>query len=103
MEVKDFCTGMEMELTAWKAKIFDAIRHADRLGSADKEKAMAGINNIKMLLTDMETKIEQLKTECPSEWSPQKKEIDEGSIDMRAKYEETMDFLGKAAPVSIPG
>ena len=50
-----------------------------------------------------ESKIEQLKTECPSEWSPQKKEIDEGTLDMRAKYEETMDFLGKAAPVSIPG
>jgi len=45
----------------------------------------------------------QLKTECPADWSPIKTEIDEGSIDMRGKYEETMEYIGKAAPVSIPG
>ena len=28
---------------------------------------------------------------------------EEGSIDMRGKYEETMEYIGKAAPVSIPG
>lgn len=44
-----------------------------------------------------------LKNECPTEWSPQKKDIDKGSVDMRGKYEQTMDYIGKYAPVSIPG
>ena len=35
--------------------------------------------------------------------TPIKKEIENGSVDMRGKYEETMEFIGKAAPVSIPG
>ena len=35
--------------------------------------------------------------------SPMKKEIDEGSVDMRGKYEETMEFIGKASPVSLAG
>ena len=32
-----------------------------------------------------------------------KKDIEEGTTDMRGKYEETMEYIGKASPVSIPG
>ena len=32
-----------------------------------------------------------------------KKEIEDSSINMRGKYEDTMDYIGQAAPVSIPG
>jgi hypothetical protein len=56
-----------------------------------------------MLLEEMTDRVEKLKTECPSDWSPMKKDIDEGTIDMRGKYEETMEYVGKASPVSIPG
>jgi len=103
MDVKDFCNGMEMELTAWKAKLFDAICKAEKLGSADREKAMSNINDIKIIVQDMDDKIERLKKECPAQWSPEKKAIDTGNTDMRAKYEETMSFIGDASPVSIPG
>jgi len=33
----------------------------------------------------------------------QKKNIDGGTIDMRGKYEETMEYIGKHSPVSIAG
>jgi hypothetical protein len=56
-----------------------------------------------MFLEEMTDKIEKLKTECPSDWSPDKKEIEEGGVDMRSKYEETMEYIGKASPVSIAG
>jgi hypothetical protein len=103
MDVNDYCSGLEMELTAWKAKLFDTITKADRLGTAEKERVLANIGDLKILLADMEEKIGQLKTECPSDWGPQKKEIEGSSVNMRSKYEETMDYLGKASPVSIPG
>jgi len=51
----------------------------------------------------MSSRIEELKNECPTEWSPQKKEIDQVSVDVRGQYEQTMDYIGKHAPVSIPG
>ena len=43
MEVKDYCLNVDMELTLWKAKIFDAIRKADHLGSAELEKVLPNI------------------------------------------------------------
>jgi hypothetical protein len=29
MELRDYCSNVDMELTVWKAKIFDVIRKAD--------------------------------------------------------------------------
>jgi hypothetical protein len=103
MDVKDYCKGVEMELFAWKAKLYDMIRKIDKLGTAEREKILPNVEDLHMLLAEMEDRINALETECPSEWSPVKKEIEEGHVDMRAKYEETMKYIGEAAPVSIPG
>ncbi len=103
MDVMDFCNGLEMELTAWKAKLYDMNNKIDRLGSSEKERALGNFGDLKIALAELEERIHRLKTECPSEWSPQKREIDDSHVDMRSKYEETMELIGKAAPVSIPG
>jgi hypothetical protein len=103
MDVQDYCKAMNMELTAWKAKMYDAMRRMDKLGSAGKEKILSNVEDLHMLLAQMEDRISQLEKECPTEWSPVKNEIDEAHVDMRSKYEDTMDAIGKAAPVSVPG
>jgi len=103
MEVLDYCRSIETELTAWKAKFYDMSRKIDRLGTAEKERVLPNVEDLHIFLTELEDRIGQLKTECPTEWSPIKSEIDNAHIDMRGKYEETMAYIGKAAPVSIPG
>ena len=103
MDVQDFCKSMETEMTAWKAKLYDVMRKVDKLGTAEKEKVLPNIEDLHMLLEEMSDRVENLKTECPSDWSPMKKEIEDGSIDMRGRYEETMEYIGKASPVSIAG
>jgi len=103
MDVQDFCKGMEVEMTAWKAKLYDVMRKVDKLGSAEKEKVLPNVEDLHMFLEEMSDRVETLKTECPSDWSPVKKDIEEGTTDMRGKYEETMEYIGKSAPVSIPG
>jgi len=103
MDVQDFCKSMEAEMTMWKAKLYDVMRKVDSLGSAEKEKMLQNIEDLHIYLSEMSDRVESLKTECPSDWSPVKKEIDQGNIDLRGKYEETLELIGKAAPVSIPG
>ena len=34
MEVMDYCRNMEIELTAWKAKMFDVMSKIDKIGRA---------------------------------------------------------------------
>lgn len=103
MDSKDFCKGMQMELTAWKAKLYDVLNKFDKLGTAEKEKSFQNVENLRMVLADLEDKICALEVECPSDWSSQKKEIEDAHVDMRSKYEETIDAIGKASPVSVPG
>ena len=103
MNVEDFCSSMETEMTAWKAKLYDVMRKIDKLGSTEREKILPNIEDLHIYLEEMSDRVATLKTECPSDWSPMKKEIDQGSVDMRGKYDETMEFIGKASPVSIPG
>ena len=83
--------------------MYDLTRKIDGLGCKAKEKVLPNIQDLNMLITEMSSRIEQLKNECPTEWSPRKKDIDEGSVDMRGKYEQTLDYIGKFSPVSIPG
>jgi hypothetical protein len=94
---------MNMELTAWKAKMYDVTRRLDNLGTAEKEKVLGNVEDMHMLLTEMEDRVNQLTRECPAEWSPIRKEIDSAHVDMRGKFDDTMAFIGKAAPVSVPG
>jgi hypothetical protein len=92
-----------MELTAWKAKMYDVLRRLDKLGTAERQKVLPNVEDLHILLAEMGDRVQQLARECPSEWSPIKKDIDKAHVDMRSKYEETMNYIGKAAPVSIPG
>ena len=85
MNVIDYCKGMEMELIAWKAKMYDLTRKVESLGSKEREKVLPNIQDLNMLVTDMSSRIEQLKNECPTEWTPQKKDIETGHIDMRSQ------------------
>ncbi|MFZ7126584.1 MAG: hypothetical protein ACOWWM_10580 [Desulfobacterales bacterium] len=103
MDVKDFCSGMESELTAWKAKLYDTWRKFDKLGTADRERIEPRIQDLHMVLEELTGRLEELRTECPTNWSPMKEKIEEAHVDMRGKYEETMKEIGQAAPVSIPG
>jgi hypothetical protein len=43
--------------------------------------------DLKMPITEMSSRIEQLKNECRTEWNPQGKNIDNGLVDNRGKYE----------------
>ena len=104
MEVKDYCSNVDMELTVWKAKIFDTIRKADQLGSAELEKVLPNIQDLKMVVTELEDRIHQLRTECPLEWKPIRDEIEGVKGNLTNTYDEVIDYIGgRAAPVDVPG
>lgn len=94
MDVKDFCKEMETELTAWKAKLYDAIRRVDKLGSAEQAKASPDLQGLHILVEEITERVESLKTECPSDWSPIKKEIEQKSVDLQKKYDAMEIYFG---------
>ncbi len=93
MDVKDYCRSIEIDLYGWKAKMYDMVRKVDKLKSADKEKLRSRIEDLHSHIADMEHLIEQLQTECPAEFGPQKKQVAERTEDLRKKYEDAMSAV----------
>lgn len=103
MDVRDYCKGTELELTAWKARLYDMSRKFDLLPSGDKERVLQNVEDLHIIVQELEDRISQLQNECPAQWDPVVHQIETAHVDMRAKYEQTIDDIGRFAPVSIPG
>lgn len=77
MEVKDYCKAMLAEVTAWKEKLEAMKKVADTYGSQQKEKILPLIGQLDQEVTAAQVRVNQLETECPSDWSPMKNELDD--------------------------
>jgi hypothetical protein len=96
MDVMDYCNTMGIELTAWKAKFYDVIRKAEALPSDVRQKMHGNIGDLHFIVNELEERLNSLKNECPAEWSPQKKEIDNVHGQMQSKYTELMTAIANA-------
>ncbi|MFC1833502.1 hypothetical protein ACFL2Q_02040 [Thermodesulfobacteriota bacterium] len=85
MHVRDYCDNVSAELMGWKVKMYDVMRKLEKVSSGDKDKVKPYLNDIHMILESLDDRIAKLRTECPTEWDPQKKEVDEvlGKIQVR--------------------
>ncbi len=93
MNAKDYCRSLETELNAWKAKMYDMVRKVNNLQSAEQDKITSNVKALHSQIEDMERIIDELRTECPIDFSPQKKEVDETSEEMRTRYDEAMSAI----------
>jgi len=77
MDVKDYCKTLEAELTVWKAKVYDIIARLDKVSSGEKEKVIDQVRDLHVLFVELDDRISRLKRECPTEWGPDKIEIEQ--------------------------
>ena len=90
MDVKDYCQSIEHDLFSWKAKMYDMVRKTNRLRSADREKIASKVEELHQAIEDMQGILNQLQSECPVEFGPQKDELEQTEAVMRKKYDDTM-------------
>jgi hypothetical protein len=86
MDSIDYGKGIKAELIAWKDKMHNLTRKVARRGSKEKEKVLRNNQELNMPITEMSSRIAQLKNECRTEWTPQGKIIDNGFVDNPGKY-----------------
>ena len=82
----DYCKGIETKLLAWKAKMYDLTRKIAIHGYEEKENVLRNIQDLNMPITEMSSRAEQLKNVLPIECTPQRKNIDNGFVEIRSKY-----------------
>jgi len=93
MEAKDYCRTVEVELYSWKAKMYDMVRKVDKLRGSEKEKVASRVEELHQHISAMERLIENLQTECPVDFGPQKKQLEQTGEGMKKKYEDAMSAV----------
>ena len=100
MEATDYCNNLTIELTAWKAKVYDVVRKLDKIATGDKEKVVSEVNELHIILEELGDRIEKLKKECPTSWAPDRTEIENKIGHLRTKLDKVWDTI---SPSDIGG
>lgn len=93
MEIYDYCKNVDMELTLWKAKLYDVISKIDRLPTGSKQRMYEEINGLHIVMTELEDRIKKLRTECPVEWNPVQEEINVRLSGLSSRYNDAAGVL----------
>jgi hypothetical protein len=86
MNAIDYGKGVQTKLIAWKAKMKNLTLNTGSDGYKKEEKALLNNQRLNMPITEMSSRIEQLKNDRPTELTPQRKNIDNGFVDIHGKY-----------------
>jgi hypothetical protein len=89
MELQDYCQNVQIELTGWKAKVYEVMRRLDRVDTGDKGKVVSQVNDLHIIVEELDNRITQLERECPTEWQPARKEIQNKLQTLDYKWEQT--------------
>ncbi|HSO61092.1 MAG TPA: hypothetical protein VLR50_08680 [Desulfobacterales bacterium] len=82
----DYGKGVDTRLIAWRTKMRNLTLNAESHGYKKEEKVLSNNQGLNMPITEMSPRIEQLKSDRPTEPTPQRKKIDNGFVDMHRKY-----------------
>lgn len=67
------------------------IRTVDKLADENKETAYPSIRGLHAIVDEIDSEVEQLRTACPADWSPNRQNID----DKMAELQQTLKNLSE--------
>jgi molecular chaperone GrpE (heat shock protein) len=94
-DVKDYCDKAHRRMVGLKAGLYNVIAKAEK--ASDPAHADA-VKQLMALVENIETGLDELKNQCPSDWSPNRKNLDESMTGLSEKLSEMADRLGAAVP-----
>jgi hypothetical protein len=99
MKARNCCKTMEAELTAWKANVYDIVRKMEELPGGGKEKFLPNIEDLHILITEMDDRIEHIRQNCSPETGiddirTDREKFNNSLSTLRVKADEAMHILG---------
>jgi hypothetical protein len=91
MDVNTYCDTLEKQFTEWKARLYDVIQIVNKLSEAEKETVSPSIRGLHSIVAEIDSEVEQLRTACPADWSPNRQTIDA----KMAELQQTFNHLSK--------
>jgi uncharacterized phage infection (PIP) family protein YhgE len=96
-DVNSFCDKTYKQLVALKAGLYDVLTKAETVSDSIHIDAS---DQLKSLIAGIEAGLEELKHQCPSDWSPKKKDIEDKLAELSEVLSNMADKLGTVVPDS---
>ena len=86
MDVMGYCDKLRSELTGWKANLDKITGKLDKASPEDRQRYASSMEDLQSVINDLESGITSLEKECPVDWGPQKKKLDQKAEEFNLKY-----------------
>jgi hypothetical protein len=90
-----YCDNTYKRLVGLKAGLYDLITQAEEM---QKVQHVQAAKQLKSIVAGIEAGIDELKNQCPADWSPLKEDID----DKMARLTDTLNRLADELDVVVP-
>ena len=94
MDVSAYCDTLEKQLSGWKAQLYDVIRIVDKLTVENKETVYPSIRGLHSIVDEIDSEVEQLRTVCPADWSPNRQNLDTKMAELQQTLKNLSDDIG---------
>ena len=94
MDVSAYCDTLEVQLTGWKAKLYDVIRVVDKLSDENKETVYPSIRGLHSIVDQIDSEVEQLRVASPADWSPNRQNIDGKMAELQQTLKDLSEDVG---------
>jgi hypothetical protein len=91
MDVQSYCDTARIELTGWKAKVYDVVRRVEKLSTGEREPFVPMLRDLHMIVDELSDRIDRLQKECPTEWNPDKEEIEGKMSQLRDNWKQAWE------------
>jgi hypothetical protein len=94
MDVTSYCDNLESHLAGWKTKVCDVIRAVDQLPENEMEVISPSIRGLHGMMDEINNELEQLRSACPADWSPNQNLIDDKMSELQATLKMFSEKVG---------
>ena len=102
MDASAYCDILEKQLAEWKTRLYDVIHIVDKLSEGEKETVYPSLRNLHSIVEEIDSEVEQLRTACPADWSPNRQTIDEKMAELQQTLKNlSADVGGPLIPDSL--
>lgn len=74
MDANTFCDSMYSELTAFRSRLSGIIQGGEKMTGSEQEQLKQWLSRMNSMVDDLNGKIDNLKRECPADWSQHREE-----------------------------
>ncbi len=93
MEINEYCKNVDTELSRWRGEINCLLNSMDHMPTSEKQGMYEEVNGLHIIATELDDRIEKLRTQCPIAWQPERVDGRPRASESYSRFNDTSDIF----------